>query len=153
MMLIESIKGALWLSGKLILIIVPLVMAFELLRHLAVFRRLGRLMDPLMGGLGLNRYSALPLFTGVVLGIAYGAGIIIRSAKEQNLTRRDLFLVGLFLATCHAVIEDTLIFVVIGGDAWLMLGVRLVLAVLLTAVLARLWKASAPTGEGEAGRS
>jgi len=150
MMLMESLKGALLLSGKLILIIVPLVMVFELLRHLPLFRRLGRFTDPLMGGLGLNRLAVLPLFTGVVLGIAYGAGLIIQSAREQSLSRRELFLVGLFLSTCHAVIEDTLIFVVIGGDAWLMLGIRLVLAILLTAVLARLWKA--PVGEGAAGR-
>jgi hypothetical protein len=38
------------------------------------------------------------------------------------------------------VVEDTLIFVVIGGSAWIMLGVRVVIAICLTALLARLWK-------------
>jgi hypothetical protein len=47
---------------------------------------------------------------------------------------------GLFLATCHAVVEDTLIFVVIGGNGWIMLGVRIAIAVGLTALLARLWR-------------
>lgn len=45
---------------------------------------------------------------------------------------------GLFLATCHAVVEDTLIFVVLGGNGWIMLGVRLLLAVGLTALVARM---------------
>ena len=58
------------------------------------------------------------------------------------MSRRELFLTGLFLATCHAVVEDVLIFVVLGGDAVTMLGMRLVLAVLLTAGVARLWKSA-----------
>jgi hypothetical protein len=135
-----ALLGALKLAGKLVLIIVPLVTLFELLRYLPVFRRTGEAVDPLMRGIGLTREAALPLFTGVFLGIAYGAGIIIRVAQEKRLPSRELFLMGLFLATCHAVVEDTLIFVVIGGSAWIMLGARLALAICLTALLARLWK-------------
>ena len=96
----------------------------------------------------MTREAALPLFTGVFLGIAYGAGIIIRVAQEKRLPPRELFLMGLFLATCHAVVEDTLIFVVIGGSAWIMLGARLVLAICLTALLARLWKPGRQTSSG-----
>lgn len=135
-----ALLGALKLSLKLVLIIVPLVTIFELVRHLPAFRRTGDAVDPLMRGIGLSREAALPLFTGVFLGIAYGAGILIRVAQEKRLPSRELFLMGLFLATCHAVVEDTLIFVVIGGNAVVLLGVRLVLAVCLTALLARLWK-------------
>ena len=138
--LIPALLGALKLALKLLLIIVPLVTVFEVLRYLPVFRRAGRAVDPLMRGMGLSRDAAVPLFTGIFLGIAYGAGIIIRVAQEKKLPRRELFLMGLFLATCHAVVEDTLVFVVIGGNAWIMLGVRLLIAVGLTAVLARLWK-------------
>lgn len=142
--LLAALIGALQLSGKLVLIVVPLVTLFEVLRYLPVFRRAGRALDPLMRGLGLTREAAVPLFTGIFLGIAYGAGIIIRVAQEKNLPRRQLFLMGLFLATCHAVVEDTLIFVVIGGNGWVMLGVRLVIAFGLTALLAYLWRRSSP---------
>ncbi|MEJ2698994.1 MAG: nucleoside recognition domain-containing protein [Desulfuromonadales bacterium] len=138
--LIPALLGACKLALKLLLIIVPLVTLFEVLRYLPVFRRAGRMVDPLMRGMGLSREAAVPLFTGIFLGIAYGAGIIIRVAQEKALPRRELFLMGLFLATCHAVVEDTLIFAVIGGNAWVMLGVRIVIAVTLTALLARLWK-------------
>ncbi len=143
---LTALWGALQLSGKLLLIVVPLVTLFEVLRYLPVFRRAGRAVDPLMRGMGLTRDAAVPLFTGIFLGIAYGAGIIIRVAQEKKLPRRQLFLMGLFLATCHAVVEDTLIFVVLGANGWLMLGVRLLIAVGLTALLARLWKNTAPAG-------
>ena len=148
--LIPALLGACKLALKLLLIIVPLVTLFEVLRYLPVFRRAGRMVDPLMRGMGLSRDAAVPLFTGIFLGIAYGAGIIIRVAQEKALPRRELFLMGLFLATCHAVVEDTLIFAVIGGSAWIMLGVRIVIAVTLTALLARLWKRRLE-GAGEKG--
>ncbi|BCA79441.1 nucleoside recognition domain-containing protein [Desulfuromonas sp. AOP6] len=138
--LVPAVLGALKLALKLVIIIVPLVTLFEVLRYMPIFRRAGRAVDPLMRGMGLTRDAAVPLFTGIFLGIAYGAGIIIRVAQEKKLPKRELFLMGLFLATCHAVVEDTLIFVVIGGDAWIMLGVRVLIAVALTALLARLWK-------------
>ena len=132
--------GALMLCGKLVIIVVPLVVAFEVLRYVKVFRTLGARSEPAMRCLGLGSSAVLPLFTGIFLGIAYGAGIIIRSAATGHMTRRELFLTGLFLATCHAVIEDVLIFVVLGGDAVVMLGLRLALAILLTGLLTRLWR-------------
>jgi hypothetical protein len=148
--LLSALAGGLTLSLKLLLIIVPLVTVFEVLRYLPVFRRAGKAFDPLMHGMGLSRDSAVPLFTGIFLGIAYGAGIIIRVAQEKRLPRRELFLMGLFLATCHAVVEDTLIFVVLGANGWIILGVRIFIAVALTVLLARLWEKRQPDeGEGE----
>jgi len=111
--LLPALLGALQLSAKLILIIVPLVTLFEVMRYLPVFRRAGNVVEPMMRGVGLTRDAAVPLFTGIFLGIAYGAGIIIRVAQQKGLPARELFLMGLFLATCHSVIEDILIFIII----------------------------------------
>jgi len=137
---LAALLGAVQLSAKLILIIVPLVTVFEVLRYLPVFRKAGNVVEPAMRGVGLTRDAAVPLFTGIFLGLAYGAGIIIRVAQQKSLPDRELFLMGLFLATCHSVIEDILIFVVIGGSGFAILGVRLGLAVLLTGLMARIWK-------------
>jgi len=137
---LSAVGGALLLGFKLFLVIVPVVVIFEVLRHMPVFRRAGNTVEPMMRGLGLSRNAAVPLFTGIFLGIAYGAGIIIRVSREKNLSKKELFLTGLFLATCHAVVEDILIFVAIGGNGWIMLGLRVLLAVVITALLARSWK-------------
>ena len=68
----------------------------------------------------------------------------ILGGENLRTTAHVMALTGLFLATCHAVIEDVLIFVVLGGDAIIMLGLRLVLAILLTACLALFWKKTVP---------
>ncbi len=138
--LLSAAWGALTLGFNLFLIIVPVVVIFEVLRHMPVFRKAGNTVEPMMRGMGLTRDAAVPLFTGIFLGIAYGAGIIIKVSREKKLPKRELFLIGLFIATCHAVVEDILIFVAIGGNGWVMLGLRVLLAVVITALLARLWK-------------
>lgn len=136
----KALWGAARLSGKLVLVIVPLVTAFELLRHVPFFRRAGDAAAPLVGKVGLSRDATVPLFTGIFLGIAYGAGIIIRVSREKGLPDRELFLTGLFLATCHAVVEDTLIFAAVGGSLPVILGVRFLLAAALTSLASRLWR-------------
>lgn len=138
--LIPILLGAGKLGLQITLIIVGMVTVFEVLRYFPVFRRAGRAFDPVMSGIGLSATSIIPLFTGIFLGISYGAGIILRVTQERKLPARELFLLGLFLSACHGVIEDTLIFVVIGGNGWVLIGVRLCLAVTLTVLLARIWK-------------
>ncbi len=138
--IVAALSGACILSLKLIFIIVTLVTVFEVLRYHPFFRRAGKSLEPFIDELGLSQHSAVPLFTGFFLGISYGAGIILRVMQVKQLSRRELFLLGLFLATCHGVIEDTLIFVAIGGSGITILSIRLVLALTLTGLLARYWK-------------
>ena len=131
----HPLAGSLTLSLKLLLIIVPLLLAFEFLRALPVWTRFRgmNMMQTRMEQMGLSPHTLIPLFTGIFLGIAYGAGVIIKISKEKALPKTDMWFMGLFLATCHAVVEDTLLFVVIGGiGAWIIIP-RLLIALLLSA--------------------
>jgi len=77
------------------------------------------------------------LVAGLVLGIIYGAGILIHKARAGHMGPRERFLLSLFLCPCHTVIEDTLLFVVVGGQGAWILWPRLLVAVLATALLSR----------------
>jgi hypothetical protein len=71
------------------------------------------------------------LTVGVILGITYGAGMLIREREQGALSRRDLLFIGTFLMICHAVIEDTMLFVLFGADWRVVVAVRTVAALLL----------------------
>jgi len=136
---LSALLGALELSAKLILIIVPLVTLFEVLRHLPVFRRAGNVVEPMMRGVGLTRDAAIPLFTGIFLGIAYGRdhhprgaaeraprpGALPHGALPRHLPLRDR---GHPHLRRHR------------GERLAILGVRVGLAVFLTGLMARVWK-------------
>ena len=135
-LLLHPLIGALKLSLRLLLIIVPLLVVYECIRALPWWRRFGAFGDESrVNKMGVSPHTLIPLFTGIFLGIAYGAGVIIKISKEKALKASDLWFLGLFLATCHAVVEDTLIFVVVGGmGRWIIIP-RILLALALSVTL------------------
>ncbi len=118
-------------------IVIPLMVAIQLLKDLNILNKLSHLMRPLAKFLGISEDSTFPLIIGLVIGLAYGAGVIINSAKEGNLNKKDLYLVVIFLVACHSVFEDTLLFAAIGANGWLLLGTRIIIALVLTSLTAR----------------
>ncbi len=141
----HSVGRALLTVGEIALIIFPLTVGYQVLRDNRWLRRRAGPWRLAVRRLGLGEASVVPLVAGLVLGIVYGAGVLIEEARAGSMSRREVFLLALFLCTCHAVIEDTLLFVVMGADALWVLGPRVALAVGATAGLARLLPAGAPT--------
>ncbi|CAO0822857.1 hypothetical protein DFAR_3340017 [Desulfarculales bacterium] len=73
---------------------------------------------------------------GLFLGLLYSVGILLSLSEEQDLPQGERLALAVFLVTCHAVVEDTALFVLLGGSALAMLGPWVLLAVGLTAWLA-----------------
>ncbi len=135
MTVLGSVWQALLTVGQVALVIVPLTVVYQVLRDSPWVHRRLRPYQGAFRRIGLGEGALVALATGVVLGIVYGAGILIHEARQGKMSPRELFLLALFLCTCHAVIEDTLLFVVVGGRAAWMLGPRVLLAVAATAGL------------------
>ncbi len=136
----QAILTALSGIGQLILLVLPLMIGIQLLRDMAVLEWLSSKMSFLTRLLGVSHQGTLTLVAGLVFGLAYGAGVIIESAREGNLCKKDLYLLIMFLSTCHAVVEDTLIFLPLGIPLWPLLGIRLLLALVLTILTAHIWR-------------
>ena len=76
------------------------------------------------------------LVAGLLLGVVFGSGVLLSFSKDRSLTKRDLILVLVFLSVCHSVIEDTVIFVALGVNAWFLIVFRFLLAVFATFLVA-----------------
>ncbi len=70
--------------------------------------------------------AMMALITGVLIGITYGAGVLLKEAK--NMTRKQILSVCYFLMVAHAIIEDSLLFVLFGADLVLLISIRLIFA-------------------------
>ncbi len=135
----SALAGALF-SLKVAAVLVPALVLYDLMAPAPLFARWGRALAPWLGRLGMSPPCVVPLVAGIFLGIIYGAGVILPIAKEKTIGPDELHSVGLFLCTCHAVIEDTFLFAWIGargplevaGRMLLLAGVRLTLAVAIT---------------------
>ncbi|MGO9952409.1 MAG: nucleoside recognition domain-containing protein [Dissulfurispiraceae bacterium] len=85
---------------------------------------------------GMSDRAVVPWIIGFTVGITYGAALLYQLAEKRPLSHKDACLITVFLCLAHAVIEDTLLFVVVGGDvAWIFM-TRVLLAVLVVRILA-----------------
>ncbi|GAA5346349.1 hypothetical protein CLV97_10658 [Planifilum fimeticola] len=134
-----ALKTALTGALQLALVVIPLMIGIQVLKDIQVLDRFAGWMKPLMRPLGLDPRGAVTMAGGLLFGLAMGAGVIIQQAREQQFSRREMTLIILFLAACHAVVEDTLLFVPLGVNIFALLLIRLGAAIFLTVTVAWLW--------------
>lgn len=139
MEIVTDIAGGLWgLMFRAFIVLMPLLILLEWVRSHGWFRRMIEGTRPLFRPVGFEPQSLFPLLTGLLFGISYGAGVLIPQARSGDLDRRQVLLVSAFLCISHAVFEDTLLFVVVGANGWVMVTARFVTAIFVVALLARL---------------
>ena len=110
----ESFTGSLNSVITMAKIIIPLMVVMEILKDSNVLGKLSKKLSPIAKFLKISNEAIFPLVIGLIFGLSYGAGVIIESAEEYNIGKKDLYTLMIFLIACHAVIEDTLLFVVVG---------------------------------------
>ena len=124
----EILTNSVRITLLLTAIIIPLMVGLALLKDSRLLDRAARFIQPVMQRLKLSNHAAYPLLAGLFLGIIFGSGVIISFARDGSLTKRDLMLVLSFLAVCHSIIEDSVVFIAVGANWWILLSARFILA-------------------------
>lgn len=124
---------------QLAVIVIPLMLVIQVLKDLKWLDTFSRWMAPLIRKLGMQENTSTTLAAGLLFGLTFGAGVMIQAIKEDGVSKKDITLAFIFLITCHAVVEDTLIFIPLGIPILPLLLVRVFMAILITMVVAALW--------------
>ncbi|MFG6114641.1 nucleoside recognition domain-containing protein [Halobacillus sp. MO56] len=124
---------------QLVLIVLPLMVFMQYLREKGWLDIFSGWVAPATKFLGMERNTSMTLVAGLTIGLAYGAGMMIQAVKEDGVSKKDMYLAMIFLVACHAVVEDTLIFIPLGIPVWPLLAFRLITAILLTAAIGFIW--------------
>nr|WP_285876835.1 nucleoside recognition domain-containing protein [Fictibacillus phosphorivorans] len=124
---------------QLALIVIPLMIIMQYLKDKGWLNKFSNWMAPAMKLLGMKENTSMTMAAGLTIGLAYGAGVMMQAAKEDGVSKKDLYLAFIFLVSCHAVVEDTLVFVPLGIPVLPLLIIRVVTAVVLTILVAFVW--------------
>jgi hypothetical protein len=127
---------------QLAMIVIPLMIGIQILKELKWLDVFSRWMSPITRSLGMNENTSTTLAAGLIFGLAYGAGVMVQAVKEDGVSKKDLTIAFVFLSACHAVIEDTLIFVPLGIPVVYLLLARLGTAIFLAVTVAVIWNKS-----------
>ncbi len=137
MILISYLKGLVNLSVKIFIILFLIFVFLELVERSGFLTKGYKRIVRFIRFLGFSEKSSAPLFAGIFFGIIYGAGTISELIKREGVSKKEVLLVSVFLAMCHAIFEDTGLFLALGANIlWLTLP-RIILACLLTFLVNR----------------
>lgn len=127
---------------QLAMIVLPLMIVIQILKDLQILKKFSKAMAPVTRSLGMQENTSTTMAAGLIFGLAYGAGVMIQAVEEDGVSKKDVTLAFIFLVACHAVVEDTLIFVPLGIPIWPLFLIRLGVAIILTLIVGTIWKRS-----------
>jgi len=108
---------------RITIIVITLMLLVEISREFGLMDRFMNVLQWPMRTLGLHRKTAFVAAVGLVLGLAYGAGLIIDETKKSSISSREILATNVFLGTSHALIEDSLVFAAVGANLlWIVVG-------------------------------
>ncbi|WP_208989170.1 nucleoside recognition protein [Pseudovibrio sp. POLY-S9] len=119
-------------------IIMGLIIFLKLLELMKITDLIGWLLSPLLRLMGISKAATPITMVGVLLGLSYGGGLIIKEAQEGKLSSRDVVLSLSFMGICHGLIEDPLVMMAFGAHWSGALVGRFVFCVAAMALIGRL---------------
>lgn len=135
---LEMLHGTLNTVFNLLKVLIPLMIIIELLITYNILEKIARRLEFLGKPMGITKNAMFPLVVGVIMGITYGAGTLIELNKQNPLSRRDFFLIGIFMVLCHGIVEAGILFGIAGANVFIVVVVRLLIAFIVTCIFARL---------------
>ena len=118
-------------------IIFGLIVLMKLLDFFKVTRLFIRVFNPVLKLLGIGPAATPLTIIGMVMGIAYGGGLIIHEARSGEIANKDIFFAISFMGLAHSVFEDTLLMVLLGAHVSGLLWFRVIYAMIFIFILVR----------------
>lgn len=104
-----------WNWLVIFLIILALVLFLNFLKAAHIERWITARLAPLFRRIGIGHNTLSMAMIGILLGLSYGGGLLIREFQKRKQSPRELLCVLATLSLCHSIIEDTLLMILLGA--------------------------------------
>lgn len=120
----------------IIIVIFSIFTIIELLKRFCVVDKIDVLFRKFFSFIKISKKNYTTTSICYLIGISYGYGLL-KEEKENSIyfSKDQPFKVLSFLAIAHAIIEDGMIFILLGANGWCVILLRSLWAVLIVALL------------------
>ncbi len=123
-MLKEWVVSTFWLVLKITTLIFSLSIMQRLLSEFGVIKFLAKILRPLLALFGLPAKTAFLWIVANILGLAYGAAVMIDESRSGKIGKRDINLLNTHISISHSNFEDLFLVSSIGGIWYIILITR-----------------------------
>ncbi|MCQ2119826.1 MAG: nucleoside recognition domain-containing protein [Bacteroidales bacterium] len=120
---------------KLVALMVTVIFSLNFLQRLlteyGIMDKIAKVFTPLMKVFGLPSNTTFLWLVANVVGLGYGAAVMLDEIGRGRLSDRDVKLLDSHICVNHSNVEDLTLMTAIGGVWWIMLSVRLLAAAAL----------------------
>ena len=120
---------------KVFLIILSLLVVMEIFERLGLVKLINKLIKPLLKLMGISEKASYINIIALALGISYGGAMLIEETKNGDLDSNDVFYSIVFVSLCHALVEDSLLMMVIGAKSIGVFWLRLIYPIIFVGIL------------------
>ncbi|MEO9576766.1 MAG: nucleoside recognition domain-containing protein [Tateyamaria sp.] len=119
-------------------LLLSLTIVVEVMKTTGLMDGLAKILSPILGAAGIAKDARHFTIVGLLLGISYGAGLLLSEAKSGTIPIRQVFLACVFMGFAHGMIEDTILVLALGADFTSVFVGRIVFATIATAIVGKL---------------
>lgn len=115
---------------KIFIINIVINVVFKFLIKFQIIDKFSNLLKPIMFLFGLAKESAPYWLVANVIGLIYGAGILITANENNDLEKEEISRLNISICSMHSVIQETANFLVLGVHIFILIIPRFITAVL-----------------------
>jgi len=136
----------LWLKNQILylfyifIIVVMLVTILEFLKVIGIEKLLKKILAPPLRFFGISDSSMNIIIVGMTIGLQFGGGILIKEVNSGKIDKQSVFLSILMINLVHAVIEDTLLMLAVGGHFSGVIFARIIFSLLISLVMFKIYQ-------------
>ena len=122
------------------IIVAVMVTILQVLKVIGVEAFLKRILVPVLKMFGISKEATSIIIVGMTIGLQFGGGILIKEVKSGKIDKQSVFLAVSLLNVVHAIIEDTILMLAVGGHYSGVVFARIFFGLLVSLIIFKIYQ-------------
>jgi hypothetical protein len=117
-----------------------LITILEILKFIGIESFLKKILIPPLRLFGISESAMNIIIVGMTIGLQFGGGILIKEVNSSKIDKQSVFLSILMINLVHAIIEDTLLMLAVGGHFSGVVFARIIFGLLISLLMLKIYQ-------------